>query len=300
MSFNLYFAGWGSRDADEYMRTKKVHRLCSQLNERKVINWWKQDGLSDNLFIDSGAFSVAHSNATVEIDDYISYIADNSTVPNWAELDVIPYPTLDIQTARYSCDESYNNYIYMRERIDFTNILPIYHFGEPKDGLKRILNTEVCGELPKYIGVGGRHGVSTELQARYFSDIFFIIQNSDNPNVRVHAFGVTVPALLNNFPFYSADSTTWLQVAINGGVLLKDLSTCLISDSTISDPKHLRQLDKELSSYVLDEIDYFGYNVDDLGSDYKLRLRYNIDVMCEWERDYVYRGPTKFKSNKLF
>ena len=133
-----------------------------------------------------------------------------------------------------------------------------------------------------------------------FNEIFAIIQKSDNPNVKVHAFGITVPKLLENFPFFSADSTTWLQVAINGMILLKDLTSCLISDGTISDPKHLRHLDKDLSSYVWDEIDSSGYKFEDLCSDYKLRLRYNIDVMIEWAKNYKYKGPKKFKSHKLF
>lgn len=300
MSFNLYFAGWGSKDADEYMREKKVCRLCSQVNERKVINWWQEAKLSDKLFIDSGAFSVAHSDAVVDIDVYISYIKENSDIPNWVELDVIPYPVLNSRTAKESSEGSFKNYVYMKERITETNVLPVYHFGEPKDGLRRILDTKINNKLPEYIGIGGRHGVSTELQAQYFNEIFSIIQRSNNPNVKVHAFGITVPKLLENFPFFSADSTTWLQVAINGMILLKDLSSCVISNGTLSDPKHLRHLDKNSVSHVLEEINSRGYDFEELCEDYKLRLRYNIDVMCEWAKNYVYKGPKTFKSHKLF
>lgn len=298
--FKLYFAGWGSRDADEYMREKKVYRLCSQINERKVINWWQNSNLSDRLFIDSGAFSVAHSGADVDIDSYIAYINENTDIKNWAELDVIPYPILNSTTAMTSSIKSFQNYVYMKQRVQNTNILPVYHFGEPKDGLKKILNTDIGYGLPSYICVGGRHGVSTENQAQYFNEIFYIIQNSDNPNVRVHAFGITVPKLLENFPFYSADSTTWLQVAINGMILLKDLSTCVISNGTISDPNNLQHFDKSLVNHIFDEIDYFGYDINELCCDYKLRLRYNIDVMQNWADNYKYRGPKKFKSRKLF
>lgn len=300
MSFNLYFAGWGSRDADEYLRKRKAHRLLSWVNEGRVINWWEADNLADRLFIDSGAFSVAHSGYNIELDDYIKFIKDNSSIPNWAELDVIPYPILNTQTAKQCSQKSWENYLYMKEHITETNILPLYHFGESKDGLRRILNTEINGEKASYIGIGGRHGVSTEEQIRYFHEVFTIIQASDNPNVRVHAFGITVPAILERFPFYSADSTTWLQVAINGGILTDDLQTIRISDGTTNDKTNVQTMPKEALNNVLPLIEKYGYDYKELCSDYKVRLRYNIDVMLNWEEHYTYKGPKNFKSRKLF
>lgn len=301
MSFNLYFAGWGSKDADEYLRMKKVNRLCSQVNERRVIDWWEKDNLADKLFIDSGAFSVAHSNSVVNIDDYIAYINNHPKICNWAELDVIPYPVLNTTTAKDSCEKSWQNYLYMKNHvITNCNILPLYHFGEPKSALIRILNTEVNGSLPTYIGIGGRHGVSTDAQAKYFNEIFSIIQQSDNPNVKVHAFGITVPKLLERFPFYSADSTTWVQVAINGMIMLKDFTTVLISDGTTSAKTNVQTLDTCVLEVLFGEIESFGYNFRDLCADYKLRLRYNIDVMNNWAQNYIYKGPVNFKSCRLF
>ncbi len=301
MSFNLYFAGWGSKDADAYLRELNVHRLMSQVNERNNIESWVADGLSDRLFIDSGAFSVAHSNAKVDIDLYIDYINNHLDIPNWAELDVIPYPVLNADTAKKCSEESWNNYVYMRERVNpKTHILPLYHFGEPKSGLKRILNTKVDGKLVDYIGVGGRHGVATDVQIRYFNEIFAIIKASDNPNVKVHAFGITVPKILENFPFYSADSTTWLQVAINGMILTKSLSTVLISDGTKSDKSNLQNMPEEAQNLILAEVRYFDYDFKALCNDYKLRLRYNIDVLVDWANNYQYKGPETFKSHKLF
>lgn len=300
MAFNLYFAGWGSRDADEYLRSKKAHRLLSWVNERRVLEWWENDELANRLFIDSGAFSVAHSGFNIDIDDYIRFIKNNSKIPNWAELDIIPYPVLNNKTAKYSSDKSWENYLYMKKYIDETNILPLYHFGEPKSGLYRILNTKVNGKLVTYIGIGGRHGVSTDEQMRYFNEVFTIIQHSDNPNVKVHAFGITVPRILENFPFYSADSTTWLQSAINGYILTEDLQTLMISDGTKSDKSNIQSMPTAALSNILPIIQKYNYTYKELCSDYKVRLRYNIDIMLNWERHYKYKGPKTFKSQKLF
>lgn len=300
MPFNLYFAGWGSRDADEYLRSKKAHRLLSWVNEFRVIKWWQSDNLAHRLFIDSGAFSVAHSDFKINIDDYMKVIKENSEIPNWAELDVIPYPILNRETAQYCSDKSWSNYVYMKKQIHDTNILPLYHFGESKEGLLRILNTEVNGKLADYIGIGGRHGVSTDEQIRYFNEVFTIIQSSNNPNVKVHAFGITVPRILERFPFYSADSTTWLQSAINGSILTEDLQMIQISDGTKSDKSNIQTMPKEALNSIIPLLEKYQYNYSDLCSDYKARLRYNIDVMLNWEKHYTYIGPKKFKSQRLF
>ena len=297
---NLYFAGWGSRDADEYLRSKQAHRLLSWVNERRVLEWWENDNLADRLFIDSGAFSVAHSGVDIKIDDYIQFIRDHPKVLNWAELDVIPYPVLNNTTAIMCSEKSWENYVYMQSKLDGINILPLYHFGESKLGLKRILESEVCGKCADYIGIGGRHGVSTDLQARYFNEIFSIIKHSSNPNVKVHAFGITVPKLLEQFPFYSADSTTWLQVAISGGILTEDLQAIRISDGTTYDKTNIQSMPSDALDILLPTVEKYNYDFTELCADYKLRLRYNIDVMLNWEKQYTYKGPKIFKSQKLF
>lgn len=296
MSFNLYFAGWGSKDADEYLRFHKANRLLSWVNEGRVINWWKEANLSDRLFIDSGAFSVAHSNKEVDIDDYINYINNNPDIKVWAELDVIPYPVLNSITAKHSSVRSWENYLYMLDNINLdANILPLYHFGEPKQGLLRILDSGA-----KYIGIGGRHGVSVEEQVSYFNEIFTIIKASRNKDVKVHAFGITVPRILEQFPFYSADSTTWLQSAINGNVLTENLQNICISDGTISDKTNIQTMPKEALDFIMPIFEKYGYAYKELCSDYKVRLRYNIDILLNWEKNYTYKGPKVFKSKRLF
>ncbi len=189
----------------------------------------------------------------------------------------------------------------MKDRITTNcNLLPIYHFGEPHSGLLRILNTKINGQYIDYIGIGGRHGVSTDLQCRYFSEIFSIIKSSNNPNVKVHAFGITVPKILESFPFYSADSTTWLQVAINGGILLDDLSVVQVSDGTKFNKNNIQSMHDDVRSTIEDIVSSRGYSFDSVCSDYTVRLNYNIDVMKLWAENYVYKGPTVFKTGRLF
>lgn len=299
--FNLYFAGWGSKDADEYLQSLAANRLLSQANERRVINAWEASNVSHKLFIDSGAFSVAHAGKTVDIDDYIAYINSHPKIPIFVELDVIPFPVLNVTTAKECCEASWQNYLYMKQHVitDCT-LLPLYHFGEPREALERILNTEVNGELANYIGIGGRHGVSTDAQCKYFNEVFTVIQNSKNPKVKVHAFGITVPKILESFPFYSADSTTWLQVAINGGIIRDDLSIVSISDNLRHKVGNVQNMHEDAYALIEDEVTARNYDFDKLCRDYKLRLRYNIDVMRDWAKNYTYKGPKIFKTSRLF
>lgn len=301
MGFNLYFAGQQAKEVDQYLQEKKALRLFSQVNERKGIQDWQTDGYADRLFIDSGAFSVAHNGKTVDIDIYIEYINSNPDIPIFVELDVIPFPVLNSVTAKQCSEGSWKNYLYMKERVTSPcALLPLYHFGEPVDGLKRILDTEVNGVLPDYIGIGGRHGVSTELQDRYFHEIFAVIEKSNNPKVKVHAFGMTVLKLLEQYPFYSADSTTWLQLGINGNINTKSCGVVTVSERSKNDKKNALAVPKELRETLEAEIEEKGYTLDQLSTDYKARLKFNIDTALEWAENYQYKGPKSFISNRLF
>lgn len=300
MSFNLYFAGWGAAEADKYLQEKNVNRLFSQLNEWQHIVEWSTAG-HNKLFIDSGAFSVHHSGKTVNIDDYIKRINDNPQIPIWVELDVIPYPVLNTQTAKHSSDASWENYLYMKERVaDDVCLLPLYHFGEPKDALLRILNTPVNGKLPDYIGVGGRHGVSTAQQDSYFNEIFALVQKSDNPNVKIHAFGMTVLKLLEKYPFYSADSTTWAMIGINGGIITDSCGIVNISENSKYNKDNVANFPKEAKERLNAEILAYGYTLEELQTNYKSRLKFNIDYFINWATNYEYKGATKFTSRRLF
>lgn len=301
MGFNLYFAGQQAKDVDTYLQEKNALRLFSQVNERKGIQDWQALGHADKLFIDSGAFSVAHNGKTVDIDIYIDYINSNPDIPIFVELDVIPFPVLNATTAKECAEGSWKNYLYMKERVTSKcHLLPLYHFGEPKEALLRILNTKVKGKLPEYIGIGGRHGVSTELQDRYFYDIFATVQRSKNPKVKIHAFGMTVIKLLEKFPFYSADSTTWLQLGINGNINTESCGIVNVSERNKYDKKNANTFSGEMLDRLKEELDRYGYTLEQVSTDYKARLKFNIDTMLNWANNYQYKGPKSFISNKLF
>ena len=286
MTFNLHFAGSCSKERDQHLKNVGAYRLFSQLTEKSTLERWEASGYGNRLIIDSGAFSVAHNNSTVDIDEYIRYINRHTEVAVWVELDVIPFPILNNETALRSCELSWSNYVYMRERLPPNLILlPLYHFGEPKFALTRILNTAIDGNLPTYIGVGGRHGVSTQEQIKYFEWVFDVIKHSHNPNVRVHAFGITTPQILEKFPFYSADSTAWIKAAAFGEIMLRHtLSRVPVSKETCKYGRNIAHASELAFNRVEEDVRYFGYTIEQLAEDVESRRQYNIDAMYEWSQ----------------
>lgn len=300
MSFNLYFAGSQAAEVDKYLQQKNCLRLFSYLNEKKGIDEWKEQ-LPKNLFIDSGAFSVAHNNKTVDIDAYIDYINSNPEINIFVELDKIPYPILNKETAKESSEVSWKNYLYMKERVTSPcNLLPLYHFGESIDHLKRILNTPYKGELPAYIGIGGRHGVSTKLQELYFQNIFDVVKSSDNPNVKIHVFGMTVLSTLEKFPFYSADSTTWLQLGVNGNIFSNKYGIINVSERQKKAKDNIFNFHNDAKNLIEEEIKLRGYTLEELSTEYKKRLMFNIDSFKEWADNYKYKPERVGSFKKLF
>ena len=303
--FNLYFAGSRQKCAEHHLISKKCPRLFSQSNERRwILEYGQLDAkIKPNLFVDSGAFSVAHSGKTVDVDEYIDFIKQTNDFVNvYAQLDSIPFPELNAKTARECSELSWQNYLYMVDRIPSPEkLLPLYHFGEPKENLKRILNTPIDalgGKPPSYIGIGGRHGVTTDQQINYFDDIFKIIKNSDNPNVKVHAFGVTVLRLLEQFPFFSADSTSYLKYAIYGIIITK-YGGVAVSSRSLHSSKNLFSYHEKAKQAIMDIINQSPYTLEELSTDTNARIKFNIDFYKNWADNYTYKGATVHKK-RLF
>lgn len=158
------------------------------------------------LFVDSGAFSAERQNLEIDIYDYIHFIKSNiKNIDYYANLDIIKdaKATLENQEIMESeglrplpvyhveCDISYLDY-YMSnyEYICFGNMV-----GKPQNKLLNLLN-------------------------KYFS---IICDNKGFPQIKVHGFGITSVALINKYPWYSVDSTSWTSFSRYGTILIPHL-----------------------------------------------------------------------------
>ena len=301
MSFDLYFAGIQALELDEYLSSKNCHRLFSYADKPKKRLQMFHDCQS-KIFMDSGAYGVAHSGKEITLDEYINFINETPRVNLFACLDVIPWPTLTVETSNQSAEQSWNNYVYMIEKVKpeyRDKIVPTYHYGENFKYLRRMLQGHE-GYKPPYIAFGGRGGVHTNKLYESLTEFFHVIKQ-ERPDVKTHAFGITVLKLLETYPFTSADSTSYLQTAVNGGIFLECLNKMIkISIQTKKDPLNYLHMDPKLKQIINEEIEKYGYTVEELQDSFRSRFKFNIDYFIRWQKNYEFKGNTKTVRKRLF
>ena len=293
--FDLYFVGTQNKEHDEYMIKKNCSRLFSYA-EKPFYTIKRYLEHPNKLFIDSGAFSIANKvrrGKNLTIDDYIEFINSNTRPDLYASFDVIPRP-LTTETAKNSAEQSLNNYLYMLDKLDKPEkLIPVYHYGEDFKYLEKILELK-----PNYIAFGGRGGISTKYLYTCLDTFFDILKGS---NVKTHAFGITVLNLLEQYPFTSADSTSYQKVATMGGIFLESLNTTIkISTSTLNDNNHYQYQKEDIKKLINEEIEKYGYNLQDLQSSTNRRIEFNVDYFTRWAENYQYKPRQKTTRKALF
>ncbi len=162
------------------------------------------------VFLDSGAFSAFTKGVEVDIPKYVDYIKRNEDIIEKVDgvllasvLDGIGDPL-----------KTYQNQLYM-EKLG-VRPLPCFHYGEDERYLEwYIANYE-------YITIGGMVPISTPQLKIWLDRIWekYLTGPSGAPKVKVHGFGLTTISLMKRYPWYSVDSSSWVQIARVGGMLI--------------------------------------------------------------------------------
>lgn len=173
------------------------------------------------FFLDSGAYTAWTKNTHIDLDEYCAFIKANSErLEAYACLDVIPgfpgrWATLDSKNK--AAEESWTNYLYMRD--EGLDPIPVFHYGEPWHFLDRMLRYGCT-----YIGVGGLVAVQPKERRAWLDEFFTRICDKDGfPSVKTHGFGLTALVLMFRYPWYSVDSTKWVQTAAFGEIFLPQM-----------------------------------------------------------------------------
>lgn len=171
-----------------------------------------------SLFLDSGAFSAWNQGDTIDLGGYIDFVKANlDYVTTYVTLDVLPSGKESLRTqADYEkgAAQSYENTKTMKKAG--LHPLPVYHQEEDPKWLLQMLRD---GE--PYIGISSRKDLFVGAQRKWLDEVFSYLTKSDGrPVVKVHGFGITRPAFLLRYPWFSTDSTTWSLGAGYGKILL--------------------------------------------------------------------------------
>lgn len=274
MGFDLYAAGAGSKNVLELKRRLGYDQLLSQYTERKACIEWAEykrahPECQSKLFIDSGAFTAFTKKKVVDVDDYIEFINSiDDQVYIFAQVDKIPGEWGKERTPEQVAEAprlSWENYLYMVNKVKSPEkLLPIFHQGEDFSWLKNMLEYKYTegplkGQYIKYIGISCSKDITSTAWAPWFDLCFKMIRESKNPNVKTHAFGMTSLKLLEQYPFTSADSTSWVRSAGFGNIVIGG-TTVYTSSRNPSDPGYIKNLSQALKDDIDKICTKYGYS----------------------------------------
>jgi len=138
-------------------------------------------------------------------DQYILFIKENKKfIDHYANLDIIG-----------DASKTYEMQKYLEKQG--LSPLPVYHFGEDIKWLNKYI-----AEGYDYICLGGVVSLATcnNTARKFYDEVFSVICDSKNnlPKVKIHGFGMTSLNLMFRYPWWSVDSTSWVQTGRFGNV----------------------------------------------------------------------------------
>jgi hypothetical protein len=155
-----------------------------------------------NLIMDSGAYSAHRLGIDVDIDEYAKFVRENGChLAAAATLDYI-FP----DDTNISAQKSLDNFDYLMDKGAKT--MPIFHWGERIEFLDKMIEHGA-----DYIGLSA--SVKSMAASWPWYDLCWnhVTDSNGFPTVRYHAFGDTTPQALATYPWFSADSSTWVIAA---------------------------------------------------------------------------------------
>lgn len=229
------------------------------------------------LFADSGAYSAWTNNINIDLQEYIDFIQlHKNQLETYACLDDITDP-----------DKTWANQKEMERQG--LNPLPVYHVTEDEKFLKKAM----CYD---YFAVGGMSLKGSTTRTNRFDDIFSKVCTKENnyfPTHKIHGFGLASPNLLIKYPWYSADSSSWVQYGRYGIILIPRIKndifyynqppivlTISSRSKSISKENHFRNMANMDKKWIADYCLSKGFKIGrtlfkDVSSDYKLKENEN-------------------------
>ena len=224
---------------------------------------------NDHVFLDSGAFSAKSLGVDIDINAYCDYIIRNRDILRVEDgvymasvLDGIGDPL-----------KTWQNQIYMEQQG--ATPLPCFHFGEDE----RYLEWYV--ERYPYITIGGMVRTKAEDVMKWLDRIWenYLIDGSGRPRLKVHAFGVTTVSLMERYPWWSVDSSSWIQAAAFGSVFTSEMGVICVSDKSPSRHtanQHASTLSEIQQQAVFDMFARKGFDYERLSTVYESRAIMNL------------------------
>lgn len=235
------------------------------------------------IFLDSGAFSALSKKITISIDDYCAYIQRNADIIEVASvLDGIGDAQL-----------TYENQLYMESKG--VNVLPCFHQGEDPRYLEYYIGKY------DHITLGGMVGATTQKLIQWLDTVWekHLTDSTGHARLKVHGFGITSPAIMTRYPWYSVDSSSWVHTASFGGIFIPELGKSVaISDNNPALKmldQHYDSLDPINQKEITNYLHWLGFDPQRLREDFRPRWAYNcyayqrLGELCVKAEDFVFK-----------
>jgi hypothetical protein len=200
----------------------------------------------------------------VNIDKYLEHLNKyKDIIWRGVNLDVIPGEQGSVPTEEQiieAAEQGWKNYKYLKERGWDT--IHVYHQGEPIWVLNRMLDE--CD----YIGVSPCNDSSEKAKMEWLDISFRHIMNYDyskNPRIqkgqiiKTHGFAVTSKRLVERYPWYTVDSSSYSLTAAMGNILTR-YGRIYVSDQNLHDEDHINnkplEIKEHIDSYLKNKIGY--------------------------------------------
>jgi hypothetical protein len=232
----------------------------------RYVDEMRRDGAQ--VFLDSGAFSAHSLGVKINIDDYCKYIITNRDIIRHDD-GVCMASVLDgIGDAQLT----YSNQIYMEQHGACP--LPCFHFGEDPRYLEWYVN-----RYP-YITLGGLVGKSHPDALAWLDEVWekYLLDGAGRPRLKVHAFGVTRVELMQGYPWYSVDSSSWIQYAVYGHIFFPEfgsLTASAKSPGRHDEWRHVTTLPPPQQAFVLQRLKEKGFDYERIAEIYEARAVFN-------------------------
>lgn len=221
------------------------------------------------VFLDSGAFSAHTLNVKIDLPTYCDYIKRNKDILR-VEDGAVMASVLDgigdpLQT--------YRNQLSMEELG--AKPLPCFHYGEDERYLEYYVKNY------SYITLGGMVGRSSNVLIEWLDRIWenYLTDDKGYPRLKVHAFGITAWPIMERYPWWSVDSSSWIQSAAFGSIVTPDFGTISVSSKSPSrhvQGQHASTLTPIEQDHLFKTLEGQGFTYERLSEVYESRAAFNL------------------------
>lgn len=231
------------------------------------------------IFMDSGAFSMFTLGVDVDLDAYGSYLVEHQDFVEIASnVDVI---------GRNQEQGSYDNQKYLESLKLPVRVCPVHHARDHDSWLVKYLD-----EGYDYVFLGGMVPETTGYLVDWLDHIWdkYLALPDGSARVKIHGFGLTTFELMERYPWYSVDSTSWVMAGMFGSIFMpvngkpKAFSISKQSPQTKTQDKSYWSLDAHTQAIVSQQIRDKGFDPDVLASGYGYRDAWNIRFFREYAK----------------